>query len=51
MKKNYNTNINLNEFFKNVKLKKQYTKKFKDILLELANVKENNHRGFGSNKN
>ena len=48
MKKNYNTNINLNEFFKNVKLKKQYTKKFKNILLKLANVKKNNHRYLNS---
>jgi ribosomal protein S11 len=46
--KSYSTNIDLNKFFKDVKLKKQYIKEFKDVVLNLNTIKEKNYRYLNS---
>ena len=46
--KNYKLNNNLNEFFKYLKLKKQYIKECQGVLLNLNNIKEKNYRYLNS---
>ena len=44
MKKNYDMNFDLNNFLKNVKIKKQYLKNLKNNILTLTKIKEKNHK-------
>lgn len=47
MIKGYNFNSNLNKFFSQIILKKQYIKKLAHIIIELKHVKEQNYKNLG----
>lgn len=44
MQKNYNSNLDFNKFFRDIKLKKQYIKKLKNKISVLNNIKEKNYK-------
>ncbi len=48
MLKNNNVKFNLNKFFINIKLKKQYIKKLQDKITLLNNTKEKNYKLLNS---
>lgn len=48
LKTDNNIKLNLNNFFSNIKLKKQYIKKLQDKIILLNNIKEKNYKLLGS---
>lgn len=47
-KKNYNSSFDLDRFFKDIRLKKQYIKKLKNKIILLSSLKEKNYKNLNS---
>lgn len=48
MQKNLDSSLDLNKFFKNIKLKKQYIKQLNNKNIKLSNIKKNNYKTLNS---